>query len=102
MKNFLLYLTISLVTSTIAAAGTGVYRTAITLKNGTQEIYPDTIVKRFDYVKTAGNEGYAINVVKTDGTTTDNSWYNIHGMKLNSVPTTPGIYIHNSKQVIVK
>ncbi len=36
------------------------------------------------------------------GTTTDNSWYNIHGMKLNSVPTTPGIYIHNSKQVIVK
>ena len=68
MKKILLYLTISLVTSTIAAAGTGVYRTAITLKNGTQEIYPDTIVKRFDYVKTAGNEGYAINVVKTDGT----------------------------------
>lgn len=49
-----------------AATGTGVYRTAITLKNGTQEIFPDTLVTRFTYTKNiVGNRvTYDLNVIK--------------------------------------
>ena len=32
----------------------------------------------------------------------NNTWYNIQGMKLQGVPTVPGIYINNGKKVIVK
>ena len=32
----------------------------------------------------------------------DNTWYNIQGMKLQGVPTVPGIYIQNGKKVVVK
>lgn len=34
---------------TANASETGVYRTAIVLKNGTQEIFPDTLVNKFKY-----------------------------------------------------
>ena len=32
----------------------------------------------------------------------DNTWYNIQGMKLNGVPTAAGIYINNGKKVVIK
>ena len=32
----------------------------------------------------------------------DNTWYNIQGMKLHGVPTVPGIYINAGKKVIIK
>ena len=40
------------VTVVAHASGSGVYRTAITLTNGTQEIFPDTLVKEFRYSHT--------------------------------------------------
>ncbi|MBR5085520.1 MAG: DUF2436 domain-containing protein [Muribaculaceae bacterium] len=41
-----------------------------------------------------------ISTVGTDKT--DNAYYNLLGVKFNSMPTTPGIYIHNGKKVIIK
>jgi hypothetical protein len=32
----------------------------------------------------------------------DNVWYNLQGVKLNGVPTVPGIYIHNGRKVVIK
>ncbi len=32
----------------------------------------------------------------------DNTWYNIQGMKIQGVPTAPGIYINGGKKVVVK
>ncbi len=32
----------------------------------------------------------------------DNAYYNLMGVKYNSMPTVPGIYIHNGKKIIVK
>lgn len=32
----------------------------------------------------------------------DNAWYNINGIRFESKPATPGIYIHNGKKVIIK
>ncbi|MBO7609559.1 MAG: DUF2436 domain-containing protein [Muribaculaceae bacterium] len=32
----------------------------------------------------------------------DNTWYNIQGMKLNGVPTAAGIYINGGKKVVIK
>ncbi len=48
------------------ASGTGIYRTAIVLKNGTQEIFPDTLVSEFKYSKThvGGKTAYWLNVIK--------------------------------------
>lgn len=48
-----------------------VYRTAITLKNGTQEIFPDTAVTRFTYTHATENSRtiYSLNVIK-DGKVT--------------------------------
>ena len=43
----------------------------------------------------------AINTVGTD-TKADNAYYNLMGVKYNSLPTVPGIYIHNGKKIIVK
>ena len=42
----------------------------------------------------------AINTVGVDSK--DNAYYNLLGVKFNSMPTTPGIYIHNGKKVIIK
>lgn len=72
MKKLILCALIIATCGTLAHAGTGIYRTAITLSNGTQEIYPDTLVKRFDYVKTPmadGSTSHAIKVVRNDGST---------------------------------
>jgi len=59
---------IVLLTAAIAAqaSGTGVYRTAITLTNGTQEIFPDTLVNRFTYIHTVeqGKTVYSLGVIK--------------------------------------
>ena len=33
---------------------------------------------------------------------TSNAWYNLQGVKLNGVPTVPGIYINNGKKVVIK
>ena len=32
----------------------------------------------------------------------DNTWYNIHGMKIQGTPTVPGIYITTGRKVVVK
>ena len=32
----------------------------------------------------------------------DNAWYNLQGVKLNAMPTVPGIYIMGGKKVIIK
>jgi hypothetical protein len=32
----------------------------------------------------------------------DNAYYNLMGVKFNSVPSVPGIYIHNGKKVVIK
>lgn len=33
---------------------------------------------------------------------TDNAWYNLNGIRFESKPAAPGIYIHNGKKVIIK
>ena len=43
----------------------------------------------------------AISTVGVD-TKVDNAYYNLMGVKYNSKPTVPGIYIHNGKKVIIK
>ena len=43
----------------------------------------------------------AISNVGVD-TKADNAYYNLMGVKYNSMPTVPGIYIHNGKKVIIK
>ena len=43
----------------------------------------------------------AISTVGVDAKA-DNAYYNLLGVKFNSMPTTPGIYIHNGKKVIIK
>ena len=43
----------------------------------------------------------AISTVGVD-TKADNAYYNLMGVKYNSMPTVPGIYIHNGKKVVVK
>lgn len=43
----------------------------------------------------------AINDVRNTPST-DNAYYNLMGVKFNTMPTVPGIYIHNGKKVIVK
>lgn len=43
----------------------------------------------------------AISTVGVD-TKADNAYYNLMGVKFNSVPATPGIYIHNGKKVVIK
>ena len=32
----------------------------------------------------------------------DNVWYNLQGVKLNGVPTVPGVYINNGKKVVIR
>ena len=43
----------------------------------------------------------AISTVGVDSKV-DNAYYNLMGVKYNSMPTVPGIYIHNGKKVVVK
>lgn len=66
MNKILVFAVISLFTNIYLLASTDIYRTAVTLKNGTQEIYPDSLVKRFNY--TYRNNVHYLNVVKNNGT----------------------------------
>ena len=50
---------------------------------------------------TYSDEPMAISTVGVD-TKTDNAYYNMMGVKFNSMPTVPGIYINNGKKIIVK
>ena len=43
----------------------------------------------------------AINTVGVDAKA-DNAYYNLQGVKFNSMPSAAGIYIHNGKKVIIK
>ena len=42
----------------------------------------------------------AITDINSDSS--NNTWYNIQGMKFQGVPTVPGIYINNGRKVVVK
>lgn len=55
-----------LLTFSAVATATGVYRTAITLSNGTQEIFPDSVVSKFTYTHAVigGKTVYSLNVIK--------------------------------------
>ena len=68
MNIFKHLITVMLLTATVVAqaSGSGVYRTAITLTNGTQEIFPDTLVKEFRYSHTVVDDRivYSLNVMK--------------------------------------
>ena len=68
MNIFKHMITVMLLTATVVAqaSGSGVYRTAITLTNGTQEIFPDTLVKEFRYSHTVVDDRivYSLNVMK--------------------------------------
>ena len=69
MKHFT-YIMVTVLTLCIViaahASGSGVYRTAIVLKNGTQEIFPDTLVNQFTYTKHVvnGKTSYCLNVIE--------------------------------------
>ena len=74
-----------------------------------------TITVYVDYTtKEESLGGYYIlwmNIIKNDpeaittvgvGTKNDNAYYNLMGVKFNSMPSVPGIYIHNGKTVVIK
>ena len=75
MKHFIHYylvtITALIVGLTAQASGTGIYRTAIVLKNGTQEIFPDTLVNKFQYTHSLvqGKTIYSLDVIQ-DGKVT--------------------------------
>ncbi|MBR5029531.1 MAG: DUF4465 domain-containing protein [Muribaculaceae bacterium] len=52
-------------------------------------------------LKVTPAEPSAISSVGVD-TKADNAYYNLMGVKYNSMPSVPGIYIHNGKKVIIK
>ena len=52
-------------------------------------------------LKVTKAEETGINTVGVDAKA-DNAYYNLLGVKFNSMPTTPGIYIHNGKKVVIK
>ena len=70
----------------------------------------DCAVDQLGDTRTAGTSNGALAVVNTntgvddvisDKTVTDESWYNLQGMKLKECPTEKGIYIHKGKKVLV-
>jgi hypothetical protein len=54
-----------------------------------------------DYIVVTRTAPTAISTVGAD-VNADNAYYNLLGVKFNGMPTTPGIYIHNGKKVIIK
>ena len=50
---------------------------------------------------TVAEDPSAISTVGVDAKA-DNAYYNLLGVKFNSMPTAPGIYIHNGKKVVIK
>lgn len=71
MRSYLYILLATWITTALPAIAstnskTGVYRTAITLTNGTQEIIPDTVAQRFSYTQTTdgAKTNYLLNIIK--------------------------------------
>lgn len=61
--------------------------------------------KFINAVRTAtvgGTTGISSAVVDKDTSSSDNAWYTLSGMRMQSEPTAAGIYIHNGKKVVVK
>ena len=54
-----------------------------------------------DYLLVTPAEPNAISTVGVDKKA-DNAYYNLMGVKFNSTPTVPGIYIHNGKRIVIK
>lgn len=67
------------------------------------------------YLHFGDNQAHTIYIQEPDGSTTaieaieadgmvvaTDGWYTLNGMKLNSVPTEKGVYIHNGKKVVLK
>lgn len=52
-------------------------------------------------VMTVSKEATGISTVAAEQRN-DNAWYNLQGIKLNDIPTAPGIYINNGKKVVIK
>ena len=52
-------------------------------------------------VMTVSKEATGISTIAAEQRN-DNAWYNLQGIKLNDIPTAPGIYINNGKKVIIK
>ena len=50
---------------------------------------------------TVTKEVTGINTVGVDNKA-DNAYYNLLGVKFNTMPTVPGIYIHNGHKVVIK
>ncbi|MBR5118365.1 MAG: SusF/SusE family outer membrane protein [Muribaculaceae bacterium] len=46
------------------------------------------------------NDPEAITTINSDKV--DNAWYNMSGIRFETMPAAPGIYIHNGKKVIIK
>jgi hypothetical protein len=47
------------------------------------------------------NNPQAIDTINSD-LKSDNAWYNMNGIRFESKPAAPGIYIHNGKKVVIK
>ena len=64
---------------------------------------PETLGKGLTepLVMTVSKEATGISTVGVDNKT-DNAYYNLLGVKFNTVPTVPGIYIHNGHKVVIK
>lgn len=56
------------------------------------------------FVLRFGNDDItSINIEKrVNGVVGDGFYYTVSGMRLNSKPTTPGVYIHNGKKIVIK
>ena len=48
------------------------------------------------------DETTGIKTIDHEPTMTDDSWYTLQGVRLNSRPTKQGIYIHDGKKIIIK
>lgn len=57
------------------------------------------LILNFDGETTSLNEAL---ILKSEKFATAEGWYTINGLRLNSKPTTKGIYIHNGKKIVIK
>ena len=81
-----------------SGASLGAQRAYFQLDNGTQA---SEFVLNFDGDgETTGV--IEVNEVKEVNEVNDNSWYTLNGVKLDSKPNKPGLYINNGKKVVIK
>ena len=69
---------------------------AITIKENNTRAVAEPLVM----VVTKSSTPTAIETIAADKV--DNAWYNMSGIRFESKPAAPGIYIHNGKKVIIK